>query len=104
MDSRLHDEGVSNPYELADTSYLDEACEVVTELKARQREQNVIAREAGIENNNVNPLIDRHMDISVIKNLFYDQNVQTVLDENLGRDLFVWRTYFFVKKEGTGDN
>ena len=57
MDSRLYDEGVSNPYELADTSYLDEACEVVTELKARQREQNVIAREAGIENNNVNPLI-----------------------------------------------
>ncbi len=104
MDSRLRDEGVSNPYELADTSYLDEACEVVTELKARQREQNVIAREAGIKNNNVNPLIDRHMDISVIKNLFYDQNVQTVLDENLGRDLFVWRTNFFVKKEGTGDN
>mgnify|MGYP001366759346 CR=1 FL=1 len=104
IDMRLHNEGVSNPYELADTSMLDEACEVVTELKARQREQNRIAREAGIENKKVNPLIDRHMDISVIKNLFFDQNVQTVLADNLGKDLFVWRTNFFVKKEGTGDN
>lgn len=104
MDMRLQEEGVSHPYELADTSKLDEACEVVTELKARQREQNRIAREAGIENKNRNPLIDRHMDINVIQNLFFDQNVQSVLNENLGKDLFVWRTNFFVKKEGTGDN
>ena len=72
---RLQEEGVSHPYELADTSKLDEACEVVTELKARQREQNRIAREAGIENKNINPLIDRHMDISVIKNLFFVSNL-----------------------------
>ena len=104
VDERLQSEGVSEPYELADTSKLDEACEVVIELKARQREQNIIAREAGIENKNVNPLIDRHLDISVIKSLFFDTNVQTVLAENLGKDLFVWRTNFFVKKEGAGDN
>ena len=48
VDERLQAEGVSEPYELADTSKLDEACEVVIELKARQREQNIIARESGI--------------------------------------------------------
>ena len=68
MDTRLQEEGVSNPYDLADKSYLDEACEVVTELKARQRMQNVMARETGTENKHPNPLIDRHMDVDVIKN------------------------------------
>ena len=104
MDTRLEEEGVSQPYELADKSFLDEACEVVTELKARQRMQNVMARETGTENKHANPLIDRHMDVDVIKKLFFDENVQTVIAENLGTDLFVWRTNFFVKKEGTGDN
>ena len=100
MDTRLEEEGVSQPYELADKSFLEEACEVVTELKARQRMQNVMARETGTENKHANPLIDRHMDVDVIKKLFFDENVQTVITENLGTDLFVWRTNFFVKKEG----
>ena len=104
MDIRLEEEGVSNPYDLADKSYLDEACEVATELKARQRMQNVMARETGTENKHGNPLIDRHMDVDVIKNLFFDDKVQEVVAENLSTDLFVWRTNFFVKKEGTGDN
>ena len=102
LDERLQQEGVSCPYDLADKSGLDEACEVVLELKARQRQQNVMAKKTGARNRHANPLIDRHMDVAAIRKLFFDANVQSVVAENFGNDLFVWRTNFFVKSEDAG--
>lgn len=50
------------------------------------------------------PLIDRHMDIPCFRDLYFDTRVQQVASELLGTDLFLWRTNFFVKSEGVGEN
>ncbi len=101
---QLQRDGLSGPYELADTSGLDAACEVVLELKALQRQQNRVARLTGLPNEAPNPLIDRHMDIEVLRNLYFDDNLQAALAEHFGNGLFIWRTNFFVKSDGTGQN
>ncbi len=101
---QLQQDGLAGPYELADKSGLDRACEVVLELKALQRQQNRVASITGLENVAPNPLIDRHMDVSAIRDVFFDDNLQSALSEHFGNGLFVWRTNFFVKKEGTGEN
>ena len=54
--------------------------------------------------NRVNPMLDRHMDSDPIKALYFDANVQAAPKENFGDDLFVWRSNFFVKSDGTGEN
>ena len=101
---QLQQDGLAGPYELADKSGLDRACEVVLELKALQRQQNRAASITGIGNVAPNPLIDRHMDVSAIRDVFFDDNLQSALSEHFGNGLFVWRTNFFVKSEGTGEN
>ena len=101
---QLQRDGLSGPYELADTSGLDAACEVVLELKALQRQQNTVARLTGLPNEAPNPMIDRHMDIEVLRNLYFDDNLQVALAEHFGNGLFIWRTNFFVKSDGTGQN
>ena len=68
---QLQQDGLTGPYELADKSGLDRACEVVLELKALQRQQNRVASITGIENVAPNPLIDRHMDVSAIRDVFF---------------------------------
>ena len=101
---QLQRDGLAGPYELADKSGLDKACEVARELKALRRQQLKVARIAGLEDPGQNPKLDRHMDIDCFKALYFDANLQSVLDELFGRDLFVWRTNFFVKFEGVGEN
>jgi hypothetical protein len=54
--------------------------------------------------NNSNPLIDRHMDIEVFRDLFFDANLKAAVTEYLGTGLFLWRSNFFVKSEGAGEN
>ena len=101
---QLQQDGLAGPFELADKSGLDRACEVVLELKALQRQQNRVASITGSEIVAPNPLIDRHMDVDAIRDVFFDANLQSALSEYFGNGLFVWRTNFFVKSEGTGQN
>lgn len=101
---QLLQDGLAGPYELADKSGLDAARDVVFELKALRRQQNLAAQEAGTENNHVNPLIDRHMDVPAIRDLWFDANLQAVATDLFGSGLFLWRSNFFVKSDGTGQN
>ena len=102
---QLRRDGIAGPLTLADTSRLDEACDEVSRLKVERRAQLQKLRETGESLEAVvNPLIDRHMDIDVLKNLFFDENLQATTKELFGTDLFVWRTNFFVKSDGTGQN
>ena len=83
MDARLKKEGLSATYQLADQSTLDEVCEVVAEL-----------------NQGAYALVDRHLNVPVIRDLFFDGKLQSVVAENFGTDLFLWRSNFFAKGEG----
>ena len=83
MDLHLQEEGLSTTYQLADQPALDEACEVVTKLNTGPR-----------------ALKDRHLDVPVIRNLFFDRKLQSVVAENFGTDLFLWRSNFVAKGEG----
>ena len=96
-------DGLAGPFDLADKSQLDAARDQVFRLKALRRQQ-LAAQRAGKETNAANPLIDRHMDVDVIRGIFFDENLQAVVATLAGKDLFVWRTNFFVKSEGTGQN
>ena len=100
---QLQRDGLAGPFELADQSGLDAAREAVFELKALRRQQ-LLAQKAGMDSDQPNPLIDRHMDVGVIRALFFDENLQAAVAALVGRDLFVWRTNFFVKSDGTGQN
>jgi len=101
---QLQRDGLAGPYELADKSGLDTVCDVVLELKALRRQLNRVESITGVENTVPNPLIDRHMDVRPIRDVFFDENLQSKAAELFGNSLFVWRTNFFVKNEGTGQN
>ena len=107
---QLQQDGLTGPHELADKSGLDKVCEVALELKALKRQQNKVASLTGVEYVGPNPFIDRHMDVSCIRDIFFDANLQSVVSELFGNDLFIWRTNFFVKNKldrdgrGTGEN
>lgn len=102
---QLSCDGIAGPIQLADQTYLNAACSKAIELKAQRRAQNEKARSQGKEvSDEVNPLLDRHIDIPEFQSLFFDANFQAAIDDLFGRDLFVWRTNFFVKSEGTGQN
>ena len=98
-----HRDGLAGPFELADQSRLDAARDEVFRLKALRRAQLQAIRE-GTDDPGVNPLLDRHMDIAILREVFFDANLQSVVAELAGTDLFIWRTNFFVKSEGTGQN
>ena len=65
---------------------------------------------AGIERVGPGPLIDRHMDVPCIRDLYFDANLQSVVAGLFGKDLFLWRSNFFIKHQldrdgrGTGEN
>lgn len=101
---QLAQDGIAGPMSLADTSTLDEARDVVFELKAQRREQLQRQRETGVESDDPNPLLDRHIDVKVLQDLYFDTNLQEAVATLFGKDLFVWRTNFFVKSDGTGQN
>ena len=101
---QLRRDGLAGPYELADKSGLDNVCEVAIELKALRRQQNKVASIADLEDPGPNPMIDRHMDVNAIKNVFFDRNLLALVAKHFGNKLFLWRTNFFVKNEGTGEN
>ena len=107
---QLHRDGLTGPHELDDKSGLAAVCEVAWALKALRRQQHKVASLTGVEYAGPNPYIDRHMDVSCIRDLFFDANLQSVVSELFGNDLFVWRTNFFVKHQqdrdgrGTGAN
>ena len=44
---QLQQDGLAGPFELADKSQLDEACEIALELKALRRQQNLVAEKPG---------------------------------------------------------
>lgn len=98
-------DGIAGPLKLADVSRLDEVCEEVSKLKVARRTQLQKVKETGESIDDVvNPLIDRHMDVEPIRSLFFDANLQAAVKELFGKDLFIWRTNFFVKSGGTGQN
>ena len=102
---QLRRDGIAGPLPLADISYLDKACDAVSKLKAERRAQLEKLRESGEPLESVrNPLIDRHMDVEVIRELFFDTSLQAAAKELFGTGLFIWRTNFFVKSDGTGQN
>lgn len=112
-DDQLQRQGVTRPFELADKTRLDKARDTILELKAQRRRQLQVAKQTNSEatpgtgqrSDSVrNPLLDRHMDLDVIRDLLFDANVLSAVADNLGRDLFLWRSNFFVKSEGTGEN
>ena len=100
---QLRRDGIPGPLQLADLSQLDEIREEISKLKAARRAQLQKIRDSGGSLESVvNPLIDRHMDIEPIRSLFFDANFQAATEELFGTDLFVWRTNYFVKSDGTG--
>ncbi len=101
---QLQQDGLAGPFELADKSQLDEACEIALELKALRRQQNLVAEKTGTANVTPNTMLDRHMDVRVIRDRFFDANLQAQVSDHFGNDLFLWRSNFFIKKEGTGEN
>ena len=102
---QLRRDGIAGPLNLADVSRLDEVCEEVSKLKTARRAQLQNIKESGESLDHVvNPLIDRHMDVDPIRSLFFDANLQAAVKELFGTDLFIWRTNFFVKSDGTGQN
>lgn len=103
--AQLRQDGLAGPFELADTSGLDAVCEVAIELKALQRQQNRLARLAGKEDlQRWTTLINRHMTFDVMRQLFLDANLQSVVAECFGTDLLLWQTSFFLKYEGVSEN
>lgn len=101
---QLRRDGLAGPFELADKTGLDAARDAVFEFKALRRQQRLATEKAGTSNTYSNPLIDRHLDVGVIRSLYYDANVQSTVAELFGRDLWIWRSNFFVKSDGTGQN
>ncbi len=96
-------DGLAGPFELADQSRVDAARDEVYRLKVLRRAQ-LEAQRAGKPGSDVNPLLDRHMDVEVIRAVFFDANLQAAVADLAGKDLFIWRTNFFVKSDGTGQN
>ena len=101
---QLRRDGLAGPYELADKTGVDAARDAVFEFKALRRQQRLAAEKNGTDNPYVNPLIDRHLDVDVIRNLYFDANVQSAVAELFGNNLSIWRSNFFVKSDGTGQN
>ena len=95
---QLQEDGLASPFELADKSRLDRACEVVLELKALQRQRNRVAAITGIENVTPNPLIDRHMDVDAIRDVFFDDNLQSALSEHFGDGSFCLADQLFCQE------
>ena len=44
------------------------------------------------------------MDVEIIRSLFFDLNLQATISELIRADSFIWRTNFFIKSDGTGQN
>jgi len=102
---QLQQDGLAGPFELADKSGLEAVCEVAVELKGLQKQQNRLARLAGREDQQRwTTLINRHMSFDVMRELFFDANLQAVVAEHFGTDLLLWQTSFFLKYAGVGEN
>ncbi len=83
--------GLTGPFELADKSVLSKLFEEVLELNASKKDDR-----------QVNPaLMDRHRDVSVIREIFFDDNVQSELTGCFGNDLILWRSNFLINDERT---
>ena len=103
--AQLQRDGLAGPFELADKSTLDAVSEVAIGLQALQRAQNSLAMLAGQEDQlRHTTLINRHMAFGVVRELFLDANLQSVVSECFGKDLLLWQTKFFPKYEGVGEN
>lgn len=100
---QLQRDGLAGPFELADKSILEAVAEVAIGLQALQRAQNSLATLAGQELRHTT-LINRHMAFGVMKELFIDANLQSVVADCFGKDLVLWQTKFFPKYQGVGEN
>ena len=102
---RLQRDGLAGPFELADKSILDAVSEVAIGLQALQRAQNSLATLAGQEDQlRHTTLINRHVAFNVVRDLFLDASLQSVVSDCFGRDLVLWQTKFFPKYAGVGEN
>ena len=102
---QLQQDGLAGPFELAEKSILDAVCEVAIELQLLQRQQNVLAKLAGQEDQQRHTtLINRHMAFKPIQELFLDASLQSVVSDCFGNDLLLWQTKFFPKYDGVGEN
>jgi len=103
--SQLQRDGLAGPFELADKSILDAVSEVAIGLQSLQRWQNTLATLAGQEDQlRHTTLINRHMAFDVVRELFFDANLQSVVSDCFGKDLVLWQTKFFPKYAGVGEN
>ena len=88
---QLQQDGLTGPFELADKSVLNQLSKVVFELNASKK-----------DNRQVNPaLVDRHRDVTIIREIFSDDNIQSGLAECFGTNLLLWRSNFIVKSEAS---
>ena len=102
---QLQRDGLAGPFGLADKSILDAVSEVAIGLQSLQRWQNTLATLAGQEDQlRHTTLINRHMAFDVVRELFFDANLQSVVSDCFGKDLVLWQTKFFPKYAGVGEN
>ena len=88
---QLQQEGLTGPFELADKSVPGVISELVLDVNAAKKDKR-----------HVNPaLVDRHRDITVIREVFFDANLQSALTGCFGQNLLLWRSNFIVKDEGS---
>ena len=84
---QLRQDGLTGPFDLADKSVIGALSEVVLDLNASKRDDR-----------QVNPeLVDRHRDITLIREILHDANLRSATAACFGTDLLLWRSNFIVR-------
>ena len=87
----LRQNGLTGPFDLADTSVIEALSEVVLSLNASKKDDR-----------QVNPaLVDRHRDVTVIKAIFSDSNLRSATNRCFSTGLLLWRSNFIVRDLGS---
>ncbi len=85
-------DGLAGPFELAEKSILRVLSEIVLDINALRKNDA-----------QVNPdLVDRRHDVPMIRNIFFDYNVQSKFAERFGTDLLLWRSNFIANNKPYG--
>jgi ectoine hydroxylase-related dioxygenase (phytanoyl-CoA dioxygenase family) len=79
----LKEKGLVGPFLLEDLSFVEKVSQIILQ--------------------GLSPLKDRHVDNELIRAIFFDNNVQTKVENHFGKDLRLWRSNFFLKKENSGE-
>jgi len=79
----LERDGLTNPMELDNQAILSDLAEAIL--------------------GPMGTLKNRHTDHSLVQQIFNDPNLQDAVASHFGRDLLLWRSNFFVKRDGSGE-